>query len=172
MLNTYLPYFLWSGIRTARAALLTWPSGPLRTPVLLSCPPPVCSPPVFNFFTLTKSVNGLALITTKLTKVQVQTMCPQEQPLSADTLGWGSPADMAGGVIPTSSFAPQPESARQIPGLDPTPPQPAPQPVRVDALPAAASSPTGWVESMDAKAALGFRLGFGSGFGFGFGWLG
>ena len=102
---------------------------------------------------------------------QQQPLAPQEQPLSADTLGWGSPADMAGGVVPTSSFAPQPESARQIPGPDPTPPQPAPQPVRVDALPAAASSPTGWVESMDAKAALGFRLGFGSGFGFGLGLL-
>ena len=74
---------------------------------------------------------------------------------------------MAGGVVPTSSFSAPPESARQIPGLDPMPPQP----VRVDALPAAASSPTGWVESMDAKAALGFRLGFGSGFGFGLGLL-
>jgi len=69
---------------------------------------------------------------------QQQPLAPQEQPLSADTLGWGSPADMAGGVVPTSSFAPQPAP---------------PQPVRVDALPAAASSPTGWVESMDAKAA-------------------
>ena len=87
---------------------------------------------------------------------QQQPLAPQEQPLSADTLGWGSPADMAGGVVPTSSFAPQPAP---------------PQPVRVDALPAAASSPTGWVESMDAKAALGFRLGFGSGFGFGLGLL-
>ena len=60
---------------------------------------------------------------------------------------------MAGGVVPTSSFAAPP------------------QPVRVDALPAAASSPTGWVESMDAKAALGFGSGFGFGFGFGLGTL-
>ena len=62
-------------------------------------------------------------------------LAPQEQPLSADTLGWGSPTDIAGGVVPTSSFAAPP------------------QPVRVDELPAAASSPTDWEESMEAKAA-------------------
>ena len=57
---------------------------------------------------------------------------PQEQPLSADTLGWGLPTDMAGGVVPTSSFAV------------------APQPMIVDAVVPSASP---MVNPMDAKAA-------------------
>jgi len=55
---------------------------------------------------------------------------PQEQPLSADTLGWGLPTDMAGGVVPTSSFAV------------------APEPMIVDAV-----APSPMVNPMDAKAA-------------------
>ena len=59
---------------------------------------------------------------------------PQEQPLSADTLGWGLPTDMAGGVVPTSSFAV------------------APEPMIVDAVvPSPPSAPM--VHPMDAKAA-------------------
>ena len=59
---------------------------------------------------------------------------PQEQPLSADTLGWGLPTDMAGGVVPTSSFAV------------------APEPMIVDAVvPSPPSAPM--VNPMDAKAA-------------------